>query len=339
MSVQGVLLENSKQCRILLLLYLVHAFWEHTDHKNRFHEAVADHSERRDPLQAITSIRISPSVQKDSWILCSSIPRRLSLTLAKISETRWSDNDLQSVIERMWHATAGSTSQAFIDLICPMISTRAPRSLSAISSPCCSAYVSAWRVLRHTRLIVVVLKGQRHDSVPVAVVVFDLREVSEKVTSSLLGFKCQTGCLWRGCHAFTAMLATGDLGEGCVSSKLHHQRMSRKNRQNKQKASDSTGCLWVQNWIPLAPGNLQAGSPAQCPYPPHQRHFDLALISARRFLRLFDAQIGSDDFTFAFRLAFTLSLGTTEGSESRQLNGLRLLHSCRHRLHLSRQRH
>ena len=34
---------------------------------------------------------------------------------------------------------------------------------------------------------------------------------------------------------------------------------------------------------------------------------------------LFDTQIGSDDFTFAFRLTFTLSLGTTEGSESRQL--------------------
>ena len=32
---------------------------------------------------------------------------------------------------------------------------------------------------------------------------------------------------------------------------------------------------------PLAPGNLQAGSPAQCPYPPHRRHLDLA----RRFLR------------------------------------------------------
>ena len=43
--------------------------------------------------------------------------------------------------------------------------------------------------------------------------------------------------------------------------------------------------------------------------------FDLGKVLSA----LFDAQIGSDDFTFAFKLTFTLSLDTTESSESCQL--------------------
>ena len=151
---------------------------------------VAIHCKRSPPLGYRVHV-FSPSVQNDSWILCSSVPRHLSLTLAKISEARWSDNDLQSVIERCGTQLRASSSQVFIDLICPLISARAPRSLSPVSSPCCSAYLSAWRMLRHTHTHTSYCrgaKGQRHDSVPVAVAVFDLREVSEKVTSSLLGF-------------------------------------------------------------------------------------------------------------------------------------------------------
>ena len=147
---------------------------------------VAIHCKRSPPLKYRVHV-FSLSVQKDSWILCSSIPRRLSLTSAKISEARCSDNDLQSVIERCGTQLRASTSQVFIDLICPSISAKAPRNLSPVSSPCCSAYISAWRVLRHTSYCRGA-KGQRHDSVPVAVAVFDLREGCEKVTSSLLGF-------------------------------------------------------------------------------------------------------------------------------------------------------
>ena len=109
----------------------------------------AIHCKRSPPLGYRAHV-FSPSVQKESCILCSSIPRRLSLTLAKISQAKWSDNDLQSVIERCGTQLRASTSQVFIELVCPLISTRAPRSLSPVSNPCCSAYVSAWRVLRHT---------------------------------------------------------------------------------------------------------------------------------------------------------------------------------------------
>ena len=93
-------------------------------------------------------------------MLCNSIPNRLSLTFAKISEAKWSDNDRQSVIERCGTQLRASASQVFIDLICTLLSTKTPRSLSPVSNPLCNAHVSAWRVLRHTRLIVVELKDK-----------------------------------------------------------------------------------------------------------------------------------------------------------------------------------
>ena len=53
-----------------------------------------------------------------------------------------------------------STSHVFRDLIWPLISAKTPLSLSPASRPCCSEYVSAWSVLRHTRRIVVELKDK-----------------------------------------------------------------------------------------------------------------------------------------------------------------------------------
>lgn len=117
---------------------------------------VAIHCKRSPPLGYRAHV-FSPSLQKDSRMLCSSIPRRLSLTLAKISEAKWSVNNLRSVIERCGTQLRAAASQVFIDLICPVISARTPRSLSAVSSPCCSAYASAWRVLRHTHTHVLLL--------------------------------------------------------------------------------------------------------------------------------------------------------------------------------------
>ena len=113
------------------------------------------------------------------------MPSLLSLTFARISEAKWSDNERQSVRAKCGTQLLASVSHVRMDLIWPLSSARhlwaCPllRDHAAVNTSqpgACFDTSDRGRTVR-----------QRHYSVRVAATALDLCEVSKKVTTPLLG--------------------------------------------------------------------------------------------------------------------------------------------------------
>ena len=135
---------------------------------------------------------------------------------------------------------------------------------------------------------------------------------------NLTGVDAKLGAFDGAAMLFTAMLATRDLGEAAF-------RKTQSSEGESEKSAKSAVGFGFDG-LPLGPeldlGTREFTGRVACPMPVSSASeaFRFGFDLGKALSALFDAQIGSDGlFTCAFRLTFTLSLGATEGSESRQL--------------------